>query len=432
MKEITYTIQNALGVHARPAAVLAQCAMNYKSAIMYQSKGQKADGRDVLEILALQLKQGDDLKITVEGPDENEAFTALQAVLSKDFNEQMQHVLKIAFFGTKDYDRTFFSELVKDKGNGTYNAEITFFTSNLHQETAHLAKGYDAVCAFVNDDLTKPVIEILKVCGIRLILMRCAGFNNIDLNMAKACEITILRVPAYSPYAVAEHAMAILQAANRRLHKAYYKIKENNFALSGLLGVDLHHKVAGIVGTGKIGVCMAKICQGYGMTVLGWDAYPNQQLEDEGLLHYVTKEELFKKADLISLHAPLFPETKHMICQETIALMKENVMLVNTARGALIDNEALIAALKQGKFQAVALDVYEGEDPNVYTDRSDDVISEDITARLLMFKQVVLTSHQAFFTREALQAIAVQTMENARNFNEGLDYGDCEVKAIDK
>lgn len=223
--------------------------------------------------------------------------------------------------------------------------------------------------------------------------------------------------------------MAILQEANRRLHKAYNKVKDNNFALSGLLGTDLHNKVAGIVGTGKIGVCMARICKGYGMTVLGWDAYPNRALEEEGLLTYVEKEELFQKADLISLHAPLFPTTHHIINEESIAMMKNSVMLVNTARGGLIDNEALIAALKKGKFHAVALDVYEGEDDNVYTDRSDEAITEDITARLLMFPQVVLTSHQAFFTREAMQAIAVVTMENARNFNEGNDYGDAEVKA---
>ena len=223
--------------------------------------------------------------------------------------------------------------------------------------------------------------------------------------------------------------MAILQEANRRLHKAYNKVRDNNFALSGLLGMDLHNKVAGIVGTGKIGICMARICKGYGMTVLGWDAYPNKALEEEGLLTYVEKEELFRRADLISLHAPLFPTTHHIVNAETIAMMKNTVMLVNTARGGLVDTEALIAALKQGKFHAVALDVYEGEDDNVYTDRSDQAIAEDITARLLMFPQVVMTSHQAFFTREAMQAIAVVTMENARNFNEGNDYGDAEVRA---
>lgn len=253
-----------------------------------------------------------------------------------------------------------------------------------------------------------------------------------DLKAAKEYGITVLRVPAYSPYAVAEHAMAILQQANRRLHKAHNKVKDNNFALSGLLGLDLHNKVAGIIGTGKIGVCMANICKGYGMRVLGWDAYPNKSLEQSGLLTYVSKEELLEKADLVSLHAPLIMGengTYHLINKETIALMKDTAMIVNTARGALIDPEALIEALKRGKFHAVALDVYEGEDDNVYTDHSDDVITNDITARLMMFPQVVLTSHQAFFTREALQAIAVVTMENAKNFNEGHSLGEFEVKA---
>jgi len=218
------------------------------------------------------------------------------------------------------------------------------------------------------------------------------------------------------------------QDAFRHLHKSYNKVKDNNYALSGLLGLDLHNKVAGIVGTGKIGICMARICKGYGMSVIAWDAYPNQEYVDEGLLTYVSKEELFRKSDLISLHAPLFPSTHHIINAESIAMMKETVMLVNTARGGLIDNEALIEALKKGKFHAVALDVYEGEDENVYTDCSDLPIANDITARLLNFPQVVITSHQAFFTREAMQAIAVVTMENARNFNEGYDYGVAEVK----
>lgn len=430
MKELTYVVNNPLGIHARPAALLAQCCVNFRSSVTITCNGASASGDNVLQILALGAKTGDTLNIKAEGDDEETAISEIAKLLHGEFEEKKPvKVLKIAFFGTKDYDRTFFSELVKDKGEGTYNSDIKYFTSRLTPETAGLAKGYDAVCAFVNDDLSRPVIETIHECGVRLILMRCAGFNNIDLQAAKECGITILRVPAYSPYAVAEHAMAIVQEANRRLHKAHNKVKDNNFALSGLLGLDLHNKVAGIIGTGKIGVCMARICKGYGMTVLGWDAYPNQALVDEGLLTYVEKEELFAKADLISLHAPLFPTTKHIINAESIALMKDTAMLVNTARGPLIDNEALIDALKQGKFHAVALDVYEGEDNNVYTDRSDEAITNDITARLMMFPQVVLTSHQAFFTREALQAIAVVTMENARNFNEGNDYGNAEVKA---
>lgn len=430
MKKIEYLVSNPNGIHARPCALLAQCCVNFKSAVTVSANGKSASGENVLALLSLQAKYNDVLTIEVEGEDEEQSLAAIQDVLDKQFNERKTaRILKIAFFGTKDYDRTFFSELTKDKGEGTYNSEIKYFSSNLGPETAHLAKGYDAVCVFVNDNVSRPVIEELHDCGIRLILLRCAGFNNVDLNAAKEYGITVLRVPAYSPYAVAEHAMAILQEANRHLHKAYNKVKDNNFALSGLLGLDLHNKVAGILGTGKIGVCMARICKGYGMTVLGWDAYPNRALEEEGLLTYVEKDELFQKADLISLHAPLFPSTYHIVNEKSIAMMKDSVMLVNTARGGLIDTEALIAALKQGKFHAVALDVYEGEDTNVYTDRSDKAITNDITARLLMFPQVVLTSHQAFFTREAMQAIAVVTMENARNFNEGNDFGDAVVKA---
>lgn len=430
MKEIRYLVTNPLGAHARPCAMLAQTCINYKSIVTVSCTENKADGRNVLEMLALGIKRGDLMLIEVNGPDEEECFNAILAVLEREFHAQKAaKLLKIAFFGTKDYDRIFFSELTKDKGEGTYNSEIRYLSSNLGPETVGLAEGSDAICIFVNDHAGRSVIEKLHAMNIQLILLRCAGFNNVDLEAAEEYGITVLRVPAYSPYAVAEHAMAIIQEANRHLHRAYNKVKDNNFALSGLLGVDLHNKVAGIVGTGKIGVCMARICKGYGMTVLGWDAYPNQALADEGLLTYVEKEELFKKADLISLHAPLFPSTYHIINEKSISMMKKNAMLVNTARGGLIDNEALIAALKEGRFHAVALDVYEGEDNNVYTDRSDMAIPDDITARLLNFPQVVLTSHQAFFTREAMQAIAVVTMENARNYNEGNPYGDALVKA---
>ena len=239
---------------------------------------------------------------------------------------------------------------------------------------------------------------------------------------------TLSNATAYSIHPISDGGLkcVFIQMANRRLHKAYNRIKDNNFVLSGLLGVDLHNKVAGIIGTGKIGVCMANICKGYGMKVLGWDAYPNKELEESGLLTYVSKEELFKKADLISLHAPLIMGengTYHLINKESIDMMKQNVMLVNTARGGLINAEDLIDALKNGKFHAVALDVYEGEDTNVYTDLSDDIVTNDITGRLLMFPQVVITSHQAFFTREALQAIATVTMENARDFSKKRKLG---------
>ena len=417
MKDLQYTVKNSLGIHARPAALLAQACTNFKSAVMIECNGNVA---------------GSVLNITADGPDEEEAITKIQEVLKEIAPKAKKNtVLRVAFFGTKDYDRIFFSELSRDKGEGTYNVDIKYFNSRLTIESANLAKGYDAVCIFVNDEAPREVIEILAEGGVKLILLRCAGFNNVDSKAAAECGITVLRVPAYSPYAVAEHAMTILQAANRRIHKSYIKVQDNNFALSGLLGLDLHNKVAGIMGTGRIGQIMANICKGYGMTVLGWDAFPNMALEEKGLLRYVSKEELLQKADLISLHAPLVmgPNgTYHLIDDKAIAMMKNNVMLVNTSRGPLVDSEALIRGLKANKFHAVALDVYEGEDANVYNDRSDEMIDTDIVARLTMFPNLVLTSHQAFFTREALQAIAAVTMENARNFNEGLPYGMSEVK----
>ena len=412
MKDLQYTVKNSLGIHARPAALLAQACTNFKSAVMIECNGNVASGNNVLQILALHAAKGSVLKEIAPKAKKNT-------------------VLRVAFFGTKDYDRIFFSELSRDKGEGTYNVDIKYFNSRLTIESANLAKGYDAVCIFVNDEAPREVIEILAEGGVKLILLRCAGFNNVDAKAAAECGITVLRVPAYSPYAVAEHAMTILQAANRRIHKSYIKVQDNNFALSGLLGLDLHNKVAGIMGTGRIGQIMANICKGYGMTVLGWDAFPNMALEEKGLLRYVSKEELLQKADLISLHAPLVmgPNgTYHLIDDKAIAMMKNNVMLVNTSRGPLVDSEALIRGLKANKFHAVALDVYEGEDANVYNDRSDEMIDTDIVARLTMFPNLILTSHQAFFTREALQAIAAVTMENARNFNEGLPYGMSEVK----
>ncbi len=326
--------------------------------------------------------------------------------------------MKIAFFGTKDYDRLWFEPLTKDQGEGTYNSEIHFFEANLNRETAVLAKGYEAVCAFVNSDCSRPVLDVLRDEGIRLLLLRCAGFNQVDLNAAKEYGITVLRVPGYSPEAVAEHAMALALSANRRIHKAYAKVRNNDFSLSGLLGWNLFNGTAGIVGTGRIGAAMARICKGFGMTVLAFDTYENPALKD--LVTYVTLDELLTRSDLISLHCPLFPATYHMINRETIAKMKDTAILVNTSRGALIDTEALIEALKAKKFSAVGLDVYEDEDELVYENHFSDVITNETVPRLLMFPQVVITSHQAFFTREALQAIAVTTMENVYAFENDL------------
>ena len=434
MESFEYTCKATLGLHARPAAILAVQCTALKSAVTISANGKTASGNNVLDLIALRAGKGTPLTITVEADSpetEERDLQHLKEVFADIIpTDNNLDILKVAFYGTKDYDRIFFSELAKDIGDGAYNAELTYFSSRLTIESVHLSQGFDAVCIFVNDEAPREVIEQLAANGVRLILMRCAGYNNVDLAAAKEYGMTILNVPAYSPYAVAEHAMAILQAANRRIHKAYNKVKDNNFALSGLMGFDLHNKVAGILGTGKIGQCMVRICNGYGMTVLAWDINPDPKLEEAGLVTYVSKEELLERADLISVNVPLFygeGGTYHLIDADAIARMKDDAMFVNASRGALVDAEALIAALKTGKFHAVALDVYEGEDANVYTDHSDDVLTNDITARLTSFPQVVLTSHQAFFTRDALQAIAAETMENARNFLQGMPYGKAEV-----
>ncbi|MBQ2583120.1 MAG: HPr family phosphocarrier protein, partial [Erysipelotrichaceae bacterium] len=357
MKQFRCIVENPMGMHARPAALLAQLCVGLGSLVTLTCNGKTANGNDVLQILALKAAKNDVIDVKVEGEHEEADAQKVKDILCSDgIEEEGKAVLKIAFFNTKDYDRIFFTKLEEEKGPGTYNCEITYLESRLTRETAALAAGHDAVCIFVNDDASKEVIDILHRNNIRLILLRCAGFNNVDLEACKEYGISVLRVPAYSPYAVAEHAMAILQEANRRLHKADRKVRDNNFALSGLLGVDLHNKICGIMGSGKIGECFARIAKGYGMNVLAWDPYPNQSLAEEGLLRYVDKDELLSKADLISLHVPLIMGdngTYHLIDREAIAKMKDRVMLVNTARGPLIDAEALIEALKQGKFQAV-------------------------------------------------------------------------------
>ncbi|MDY3250301.1 MAG: 2-hydroxyacid dehydrogenase [Candidatus Choladocola sp.] len=326
--------------------------------------------------------------------------------------------MKIAFFGTKDYDRIWFETLAKGEGPDSFSCEIHFFEANINPETAVLAKGYDAVCAFVNSDLSRPVLDVLHELDIRLLLMRCAGYNNIDLEAARTYGITILRVPGYSPQAVAEHAMALALMSVRRLHRAYTKVRINDFSLSGLLGRNFYQGTAGIIGTGKIGKAMANICRGFGMDIIAYDKYQDKELKS--YVTYVELEELLRRSDLISLHCPLFHETYHIINRDTIALMKDTAVLVNTSRGGLIDTEALIEALRSKKFSGVGLDVYEHEDGMVYEDLSDDIIINETVPRLLAFPNVVITSHQGFFTREALQAIAETTLENARAWEQGL------------
>lgn len=320
--------------------------------------------------------------------------------------------MKILFYGTKNYDQQFFDKLLPDYPG----IEIKFIEANILAETASLAKGYEAICAFVNADLGTQVIEELHRQGVKLILMRCAGYNNVDLETAHKYGIKVLRVPGYSPEAVAEHAMALVLTANRHTHKAYIKCRENNFALNGLMGVNLYQKTAGIIGTGKIGQAMARICRGFGMKVIAYDLFPNKSLD---FLEYVPLDELLAQSDLISLHCPLTEETKHLINADTIAKMKDGVILVNTSRGGLIKTEDLIAGIRDHKFFAVGLDVYEEETDFVYEDMSERIMQTSLIQRLLSFPNVTMTSHQGFFTEEALTNIAETTLENASAFLKG-------------
>lgn len=327
--------------------------------------------------------------------------------------------MKILFFGTKSYDRQFFDETWKEKEYG--EIQLDYVDTLLIPGTARLAQGYDAVCAFVNMDLSAPTIETLAQCGVRLILMRCAGFNNVDLEKAKEKDITVMRVPGYSPEAVAEHAMALALTANRHTHKAYVRVRENDFSLGGLMGITLYQKTAGIIGTGKIGAAMARICHGFGMKVLAYDVYKNPSLD---FAEYVDMDTLLAQSDLISLHCPLTEETHHLINTETIAKMKDGVILVNTSRGGLIKTDDLIKGIRDNKFFAVGLDVYEEENGSVYEDLSDAILAHSTVARLLSFPNVMVTSHQGFFAREALQAISKTTMENALSFMQGKKNGN--------
>lgn len=322
--------------------------------------------------------------------------------------------MRILFYGTKNYDEQFFQKLLPQYPG----IEIKFLEENIHTETALLARGYDAICAFVNADLKGDVIEELHRQGVRLILMRCAGYNNVDLKTAQKYGIKVLRVPGYSPEAVAEHAMALVLTANRHTHKAYIKCRENNFALSGLMGVNLYQKTAGIIGTGKIGQAMARICKGFGMRVIAYDMYPNKNLD---FLEYVSLDELLATSDLISLHCPLTEETHHLINEKSIAKMKDGVILVNTSRGGLIKTEDLIAGIRDHKFFAVGLDVYEEETDFVYEDMSERILQTSTIQRVLSFPNVTMTSHQGFLTEEALTNIAETTLDNAKAFMDGKE-----------
>ena len=318
---------------------------------------------------------------------------------------------KIAFFDTKPYDREFF-----DEANRDFKFSIKYFEGHLTPDTAPLARGHAIVCPFVNDRITAEVIEILEEHGVKLIALRSAGYNNVDLKAASG-KIRIVRVPSYSPAAVAEHTVGLMLCLNRKIHLAYTRVRENNFSIVGLLGFDMQGKTAGVIGCGQIGKIVIKILQGFGMRVLAYDVDPNQ-VEKAGA-QYADLKTLYKESDIITLHCPLTPENLHMINHKTISLMKEGVMLINTGRGALIKTSDLIEGLKSQKIGSAGLDVYEEESAYFYEDFSYSFIPDDELARLQTFPNVLITSHQAFFTREALHNIAHTTLQNIRDFEEG-------------
>ena len=317
--------------------------------------------------------------------------------------------MKVAFYDTKPYDRASFEPL------GEANQiRFKFFEDKLTEDTAPLARGCDAICVFVNDNVNAAVIDLLCDMGIRVLLLRCAGFNNVDLRHASG-KLTVLRVPAYSPYAVAEHAMALLLTSIRRIHKAYIRTRDFNFSLTNMVGFDLHGKTVGVVGTGKIGRCFINICRGFGMKVLCYDPFP----ADDSSLSYVPLDRLFRESDIISFHCPLTPETHHVVNAESLATMKKGVVLINTSRGALIDSEALLAGIKSRKVGAACLDVYEEESDIFFEDNSGHILEDDTLARLISMPNVIVTSHQAFLTEEALANIADTTVRNLLDFAEG-------------
>lgn len=330
--------------------------------------------------------------------------------------------MKILFYDTKIYDKESFDYNLKGKYK---DIRIDYLESDINVATAGLAEGYDAVCVFVASDVNSQVIKILSDCCVKLILLRCAGYNNVDLKAANKYGITVLRVPAYSPEAVAEHAAALALAVNRKIHKAYIKVRENNFSLVGLTGRNLHSKTAGIIGTGKIGTAMCKILHGFGMNILAVDDYKNDELD---FVTYTDMETLLKESDLISLHCPLTKETYHLINKDSIEKMKNGVFLINTSRGALINTNDLINGIRDRKFIGVGLDVYEEEDNNVFENREDDIMESSVTARLLSFPNVIVTSHQGFLTGEALSSIAITTLENSYQFANGTIISSNEVK----
>ena len=320
--------------------------------------------------------------------------------------------MKVAVFSTKRHDRQSLSDANDAAGK---SHELSFLEAHLDARTAALATGASAVCIFVNDNVDRATLTTLQEQGVRLVVLRSAGFNNVDLNAAEELGIRVARVPAYSPWAVAEHAAALILALNRKTHRAYARVREGNFALDGLLGFDLHGRTVGLVGVGRIGLVMANIMTGFGCRVIAYDPVPNSEMESIGGRH-VSLDELFATSDIISLHCPLTPETRHLIDAAALERMKRGVMLINTSRGAVVDTRALIDGLKSGKIGYLGLDVYEEEGDLFFEDLSDQVIQDDVFARLLTFPNVLITGHQGFFTEDALKAIAETTVANLTAF----------------
>ena len=317
--------------------------------------------------------------------------------------------MNTAIFSAKKYDREFLNA-----ANGARH-ELRFFEPHLNEETVSLAAGFEAVCVFVNDQMNAAVIATLESLGVRLIALRCAGYNNVDLSAAKKHGITVVRVPAYSPYAVAEHTIALMLALNRKLHRAYNRVREGNLALDGLVGFDMHGKIVGVIGTGQIGTVVAQILTGFGCPILAFDPFPNATCRSLGV-RYVELNQLFAESDIITVHCPLTPENKHLINGQALEKMKNGVMLINTSRGALLDTIVITERLKSGRIGYLGLDVYEEEEDIFFEDRSGLILSDDVFARLLTFPNVIITGHQAFFTREALLNIAATTIDNITKF----------------
>ena len=321
--------------------------------------------------------------------------------------------MKVAIFNTKPFDRQFLQ-----KANARFSHELSFFEPRFTAKTALLAANDDAICVFVNDQVDQAALEILKGSQVRCIALRCAGYDNLDLEMAKALGLRVVRVPSYSPHAIAEHAAGLVLALNRKLHKAYNRTRDDNFALQGLLGFDLHGKTVGIVGTGKIGECFARIMQGFGCQLLAYDPYPSPVCQDMGVA-YVPLEELLARSDVVSLHCPLIPSTRHIISADSLRHLKRGAMLINTSRGGLIDTRAVIDAIEDGVVGYLGLDVYEGEANLFFEDLSDTIIKDETFQLLQSFPNVVITPHQAFFTQEALAAIAQTTLANLADVEQG-------------